>query len=312
MFFHHLHSFGRSEAKQGPVSLLEDHSAENLPSHCLPSSFSLCLASPSCLVLRHPWQEVKPWTGWQHSSPQSLVGELEDSCQELRWQTSLDDHSGKFPQAESSAAVFSIVVLRKPAMLLPLLMHSWLSPWTAESPSQYICVFYSWSPSVLVYFCSFIHVHPDEIPHFLFTPQQIRGWSLKEMCLHQSEGLGELRNRRVFPPCARKLHQQGSFKGCCVTCFLGELLLVCRGWACLSLACWHTILGLLQTNAVESDACPEYLVKIPSPLPSLLLHLLPLLHSSPLHLPPLSIYCLPLLLHHNGHWVIVGDSQLYS
>lgn len=224
MFFHHLHSFGRSEAKQGPVSILEDHSAENLPFHCLPSSFSLCLASPSCLVLRHPWQEVKPWTGWQHSSPQSLVGELEDSCQELRWQTSLDDHSGKFPQAESSAAVFSIVVLRKPSMLLPLLMHSWLSPWSAESPSQYICVFYSWSPSVLVYFCSFIHVHPDEIPHFLLTPQQIDGWSLKEMCLHQSEGLGELRNRRVFPPCARKLHQQGSFKGCCVTCFLGGVV----------------------------------------------------------------------------------------
>ena len=128
--------------------------------------------------------------------------------------------------------------------------------------------------------------------------------------LHQSEGLGEQR-RRVLPLRAPKLHQHGPLKGSCMTCFLRELLLVCRGWACLSLACWHTILGLLQTNVTESDACPEYLVKITSPLPSLPLCLLPLLHFSPLHLPPLFIYFLPLLLHHNGHW-LVGGSQLYS
>ena len=158
---------------------------------------------------------------------------------------------------------------------------------------------------MLVYFYSFIHVNLDEIPHFLFTPQQIHGWSLKELCLHQSEGLGEQRRRRVLPLRAPKLHQHGPLKGSCVTCFLRELLLAFRGWACLSLACWHTILGLLQTNATESDACPEHLVKITSPLPSLPLRLLPLLHSSPLHLPPLFIYFLPSRLHHNGHCVVL-------
>lgn len=134
-----MRSFGRSEDKQGPVSLPEDHSAEILPFHGLPSSFLLCLASSSCLVLRHPWQEVKPWTGWQHSSPQSLFGELEDSCQELRWQTSLDDHSGKFTQAESSAAAFSIVVLRKPSVLLPLLIIPDGPPKQLNHQPVYLC-----------------------------------------------------------------------------------------------------------------------------------------------------------------------------
>lgn len=75
-------------------------------------------------------------------------------------------HSGKFPQVESSAAVFNIVVLRKPTMLLSTadaFLTVPLNSWIAQP--VYLC-FYSWSPSVLVYFCSFIHVHPDEIPHF--------------------------------------------------------------------------------------------------------------------------------------------------
>ena len=118
-------------------------------------------------------------------------------------------------------------------------------------------------------------------------------------------GAGGAEKEKGTPLHAPKPHQPGPLKGSCVTCLLRELLLVCRGWACLSLACWHTILGLLQTNATESDTCPEHLVKITSLLPSLPRCLLPLLHSSPLHLPPRFIYFLPLLLHRNGHWVVL-------
>ena len=154
-----------------------------------------------------------------------------------------------------------------------------------------------------MYFCSFIHVNPDESPpssplsRSMVKPQGAVPASVR--------GAGGAEKEKRTPLRAPKPHQRGPLKGSSVTCLLRELLLVCRGWACLSLACWHTILGLLQTNATKSDACPEHFVKITSLLPSLPRCLLPLLHSSPLHLPPRFIYFLPSLLHRNGHWVVL-------
>lgn len=41
---------------------------------------------------------------------------------------------------------------------------------------------------MLVYFCSFIHVHPDD-SHFPLHPQQIRDEASRRCAWHQSEGL---------------------------------------------------------------------------------------------------------------------------
>ena len=156
---------------------------------------------------------------------------------------------------------------------------------------------------MLVYFCSFIHVNPDESPPSSPLSRSMGEASRSCACISR-RGWGS--RERYIKHLTNVISTSAiSLKGSCVTCLLRELLLVCRGWACLSLACWHTILGLLQTNATESDTCPEHLVKITSLLPSLPRCLLPLLHSSPLHLPPRFIYFLPSLLHRNGHWVVL-------
>lgn len=127
--------------------------------------------------------------------------------------------------------------------------------------------------------------------------------SLRELCL-TSERLGEQRGGRMLAPYASKLHQQGPLKGSCTTCFLRELFLVCR--ACV-------LAQHLGPPPNKSEACPEHPAKITPLLSSLPLCLLPLIHSSPLHLPPLSVYFLPSLLHHDGReTVLLHGSLLYS
>lgn len=250
-----------------PVSLLEDHSAENLPSHCLPFFlFTVCLASPSCLVLRHPWQEVKPGPAGSTALPVPCWW-----ARGLLPGTEMADQSG-WPQWKiPSSRIFCCCVQHSCAQKTHYASSTadacQLSPWTAESPSQYICVFYSWSPSVLVYFCSFIHVHPDEIPHFLFTPQQIRGWSLRRCaCINQrgwvteeQKGISTVYSGSSISKVPLKAAVWPASLGSC--CWSAEAGLV---FPCL----FAFILGLLQTNAVRIRRLPWIFVKIPSPSPA--------------------------------------------
>lgn len=208
------------EAKQGPVSLLEDHSAENLFSHCSSLPFTV---KPFCSPLLQACSLCDilaggeaPGSGWQHSFPQSLVGELEGP-QNWDGRPVWDDHSED--SLTDLSLLCSAVVLRKPTMLS---FHCWCildcPPEQLNRPASISVFFIHGAPSCL---CIFVVLFMSTWMRFHFSSLLKRSVISSWDVLVPIRGAGWAEGTgRVFPPCARKLHQQGSFKGCCVTCFL--------------------------------------------------------------------------------------------